>query len=107
MPLHPHEGRGMKVSKIDRASALPTAERENFEGTVYTQGLVTADDSEEVGLAAIFFENGARTRPHVHATDQALTVVEGRCVVADRSGRRELGVGEVAFIKAGEWYWHG
>jgi quercetin dioxygenase-like cupin family protein len=97
----------MKVSKLDRASARPTTDPQFFQGTVYNQQLIGADDSQEVTLLAVFFEDGARTRPHIHKTDQVLTVIEGRCVVADRTGTRELGVGESALIGAGEWHWHG
>ena len=97
----------MKVSKLERSGARPTSEPQHFEGAVFNQQLVSADDSQEVTLLAVFFENGARTRPHVHTTDQVLAVVEGTCVVADRSGQRELRAGESALIRAGEWHWHG
>jgi quercetin dioxygenase-like cupin family protein len=43
----------------------------------------------------------------VHATDQVLHVVEGTCLVADADERRQLGAGEVAFVKRGAWHWHG
>ena len=43
-------------------------------------------------IVAVFFEDGARSTPHTHATDQVLYVVSGICVVADESdsefGRR-------------------
>jgi len=55
----------------------------------------------------VFFENGAQTVPHVHSTDQFLVVVEGRVVVGNREGARELSVGETAFIPALEWHYHG
>src|SRR5581483_2026440 len=92
---------------LERSSARPTSEPQHFEGAVLNQQIVSADDSQEVTLLAVFFENGARTRPHVHTTDQVLAVVEGTCVVADRSGQRELRAGESALIRAGEWHWHG
>ena len=97
----------MLHSQLDRARTRPPGNPEYFEGTVRQQDLVGADTSQEVTLLAVFFEDGARTRPHVHATDQVLAVVEGRCVVADEGGRRELGPGEFALIRAGQWHWHG
>ena len=69
--------------------------------------LVTRDESSDLEVIAVFFENGARTKPHIHSTDQLLAVVEGTCVVADESERRHLEPGEHAFTPAGDWHWHG
>ncbi|HUZ76289.1 MAG TPA: cupin domain-containing protein [Chloroflexota bacterium] len=89
--------------RIDKSKAV-RADSPLFEGVVYRQTLIEGSDAES---AAVFFENGARTRPHTHSTDQVLTVVEGTCVVADATERKLLGVGEVALVKKGEWHWHG
>jgi quercetin dioxygenase-like cupin family protein len=91
--------------KIDRSKAS-RQERPIFVGDVYQQPLVAQSDSDECTVTAVWFENGARTRPHTHDNDQTLHV-EGTCVVADERERRELGVGEMAFVKKGEWHWHG
>ena len=96
----------IKDLKIDRSKAVKQ-ERPIFDGNVYQQFLVKAADSDETTVTAVFFENGARTRPHTHENDQTLHVVEGQCVVADENERRLLGVGEMAFVKKGEWHWHG
>lgn len=69
--------------------------------------LVTRDESQELEVIAVFFENGARTKPHAHSTDQVLACVEGTCIVADESERRELKPGDHAFTSAGNWHWHG
>jgi quercetin dioxygenase-like cupin family protein len=95
-----------KDVKIDRSQAK-RVDRPIFAGNVYQQPLIAAGDSDEVTVTAVWFENGARTRPHVHDTDQTLHVVEGTCVVADESRRRELEVGQMAFVKQGQWHWHG
>lgn len=95
-----------KDVNIDRSKAV-RRDQPIFSGTVYQQPLISADDSGEVTALAVWFENGARTRPHTHATDQLLHVVEGTCVVADQHERRHLGIGGLAFVKAGEWHWHG
>ena len=96
----------MKFSKPDRSKARP-ANPEHFEGTVHMHHLVTREESQELEVLAVFFDNGARTRPHVHSTDQVLAVVEGTCVVADQTERRELQPGEHAHTPAGHWHWHG
>jgi len=95
-----------KDVKIDRSQAK-LQDRPLFSGKVYQQPLVTAGDSSEVTITAVWFENGARTRPHIHDNDQLLHVVEGTCVVADEHSLKHLGEGEMAFVKAGEWHWHG
>jgi quercetin dioxygenase-like cupin family protein len=95
-----------KDVKIDRSQAK-LQERPIFAGNVYQQPLVTAGDTDDATVTAVWFENGARTRPHVHDADQTLHVVEGTCVVADEHDRRHLGVGEMAFVRKGQWHWHG
>jgi quercetin dioxygenase-like cupin family protein len=91
----------------DRSKAQPAANPEYFEGRVLMQPLVSASESGEVELLAVFFDAGARTIPHVHETDQVLCVVDGRCVVGDASGRREFGAGEWVLLPAHQWHWHG
>lgn len=71
------------------------------------QPLIGSGDSEELELVAVFFDDGARTTPHSHATDQVLWVVEGTCLVADEAGRREVGPGECVLLPANQWHWHG
>ncbi|MBV8084646.1 MAG: cupin domain-containing protein [Chloroflexi bacterium] len=95
-----------KDVKRDRSQAK-LQDRPLFSGKVYQQPLVTATDSDEVTITAVWFENGARTRPHIHDNDQLLEVVEGTCVVADEHSLKHLAEGEIAFVKAGEWHWHG
>lgn len=97
----------MTVDRPDRRLARPPEHPEYFAGRVHLQPLVSTGLSDELELIAVFFDAGARTIPHVHATDQLLWVVEGRCVVADDAGRRELAVGECAFLPRDRWHWHG
>jgi len=97
----------MHLSRPDPSKAAPPANPDYFEGVVRMQRLVSEDHSHELELIAVFFENGARTIPHTHSTDQVLWVVEGRCVVVDESGRRELSAGECVLLPANQWHWHG
>jgi quercetin dioxygenase-like cupin family protein len=60
-----------------------------------------------VEVVAVFFEPGARTRPHVHPVEQTLVVVEGEGIVADESERRPMRAGDVVVVPAGVWHWHG
>jgi quercetin dioxygenase-like cupin family protein len=97
----------MNSLRPDRSRAVPAAHPEYFEGAVFMQPLVGADRSRELEIVAVFFENGARTTPHTHSTDQVLYVVSGSCVVADDAGRRQAGAGELVVLPANRWHWHG
>jgi len=88
------------------AEAKPPTNPENFEGQVMIQTLVPSEGSE-IEVLAVFFQNGARTKPHVHPVDQLLVTIEGRCIVCTLTEGVEIGIGEVAFTPAGEWHWHG
>jgi quercetin dioxygenase-like cupin family protein len=50
---------------------------------------------------------GATTGWHVHDCDQILVVTAGRGVVANETEQRDISVGDVVHIKAGERHWHG
>ncbi len=91
----------------DRKLASPPERPGDFSGTVWIQPLRRVDTPGSVEILAVFFEAGARTRPHVHSTDQVLVFVEGEGVVATEQGRRVVRAGEVVFIPAGQWHWHG
>ena len=97
----------MQVARPERKLASPPPNPEYFDGEVRLQPLVGADGSQELELVAVFFADGARTIPHTHATDQVLWIVEGRCVVADETGRREVAAGECVLLPARRWHWHG
>ncbi len=97
----------MHFSRPDVSKATPPANADYFQGIVRMQHLISEGLSEELELIAVFFENGARTIPHRHSTDQVLWVVEGTCVVADDSGRREAAAGESVLVPANRWHWHG
>jgi quercetin dioxygenase-like cupin family protein len=91
----------------DRALAKPPDRPQDFAGRVALQKLVGGDRSLELDVVAVFFDDGARTAPHTHSTDQLLFVLFGTCVVADDAGRREVRAGEFAFLPAHGWHWHG
>ncbi len=87
--------------------AKPLPHPENFDGDVKIQTLVPGDGRRDLEVLAVFFKNGARTRPHAHPVDQLLVVIEGRCVVATKTDRIEIEASQSAFTPAGEWHWHG
>jgi quercetin dioxygenase-like cupin family protein len=44
---------------------------------------------------------------HIHSGDQILIVTEGKGIVATDAEEREVTVGDVILISAGEKHWHG
>lgn len=95
----------MDVSRVDREKAAPNpAMAQWFAGNVLFQPLVQGGDVE---LLAVFFEAGARTRPHTHDDDQTLYFVEGQGVVATEDEMIRADAGDIVTIPAGVWHWHG
>ena len=98
----------MDVTRIHPAQARPAAQPDYFEGRVRMQPLYQPDrDGEESELTAVFFEAGARTTPHTHASTQVLQVVSGRCVVVIENDRRVADAGDFVIVPRGIWHWHG
>lgn len=98
----------MNVTKVDRRQAHPPAQPEYFQGTVHMQELYRPDrDGEESELVAVFFEAGARNKPHIHESTQVLQVVSGQCLLATEAERQIVDAGDFAIIPRGLWHWHG
>ena len=103
----------MRSLTPNRAEAKAPPHAGSFEGDVKIHTLVpmsesgSSDHANDLEVLAVFFRDGARTRPHVHPVDQLLVVVEGTCVVATQTERVEIGVGQQAIVSKGEWHWHG
>lgn len=104
----------IKVTTIDRTKAGedpthdPYVNRSYyFDGEVNVQGLVGQEESGEVELLAVFFEPGARTRPHIHERDQVLHFTQGLGIVATTDEKHHVVAGDVVTVPAGTWHWHG
>jgi quercetin dioxygenase-like cupin family protein len=96
----------MHVPHYSRSSAARVNRPEAFDGEVYMQPL-HPDDGEQLEVLAVFFSPGGRTRPHYHPTVQVLHVVEGEGLLVTLDEKRTISTGDVAFIPAGTWHWHG
>lgn len=97
----------MLIVKPNREMAQQPDRPEYFSGRVRTHNLVRPEEEGRAELIGVFFDAGARTRPHIHSTDQALYIVEGEGIVATERERRTVRPGEIAVIPAGVWHWHG
>ena len=71
------------------------------------QELIADDQSQNFRCNVVNFSVGATTGWHAHDSDQILVVTAGRGIVASETEEREISVGDVVHIKAGERHWHG
>ena len=71
------------------------------------QAVIGEGQSEHFRCNVVNFRIGATTGWHVHDCDQILVVTAGRGIVASETEEREITVGDVVHIKAGERHWHG
>ena len=71
------------------------------------QTIIPDGDSQDYRCSVVNFSSGATTGWHAHSCDQILVVTSGSGVVATEQEEREITVGDVVHIKAGERHWHG
>ena len=71
------------------------------------QEIIADAQSENFRCNVVNFRVGATTGWHVHDCDQILVVTAGRGTVANETEQRDITVGDVVHIKAGERHWHG
>jgi len=71
------------------------------------QTIIEPGESENFNCSVVNFSQGCNTGWHVHDCDQILIVTSGSGIVAAEHEQREINVGDVAHIKAGERHWHG
>ena len=103
----------MRVLKIDAlpkepmGTATPIAGWTGGAVSRTRQGIISDDQSENFRCNVVNFSPGATTGWHAHDSDQILVVTAGRGIVATETEQREITVGDVVQIKAGEKHWHG
>ncbi|HEY3304440.1 MAG TPA: cupin domain-containing protein [Candidatus Binatia bacterium] len=71
------------------------------------QAVIGEGQSENFRCNVVNFGAGATTGWHVHDCDQILLVTAGKGVAATETEQREITVGDIVHIKAGERHWHG
>ncbi len=71
------------------------------------QEMIADGQSDNFRCNVVNFSAGATTGWHAHDSDQILVVTAGRGIVASETEEREISVGDVVHIKAGERHWHG
>lgn len=103
----------MRVMKINDLPEKPMGTATPIDGWTggavkrTRQEVIADDQSQNFRCNVVNFSSGATTGWHVHDCDQILVVTAGRGIVANEVEQREITVGDVVHIKAGERHWHG
>jgi quercetin dioxygenase-like cupin family protein len=103
----------MRVVKIADLREEPMGEATPIAGwtggavTRSRQTIIREEDSENYRCSVVNFGQGATTGWHAHTCDQILVITAGSGIVATEREEREVTVGDVVHIKAGERHWHG
>ena len=97
-------GRSHPHLRLDRR-----LDAEGIESYVADEYAATFPDgeSETFNCSVVNFACGATTGWHIHDCDQILVVTKGIGIVATEAEQRQITVGDVVHIKAGENHWHG
>jgi quercetin dioxygenase-like cupin family protein len=98
----------LEIVQIDEAAAGPPPEPANFIGRVRMQNLAALAGTDSLEYLAVFFDAGARTRPHIHETDQMLFFVRGSGFVSfPGEPEQRIPEGGIVAIAAGVLHMHG
>jgi quercetin dioxygenase-like cupin family protein len=71
------------------------------------QTSIQPGESANYNCSVVNFSEGSTTGWHTHNCDQVLIVTSGSGMVATEREERQINVGDVIHIKAGERHWHG
>jgi quercetin dioxygenase-like cupin family protein len=103
----------MRVVTIDEVKKEPAGQATPIPGWTggevirERQSIIPEGDSENYRCSVVSFSQGSTTGWHEHDCDQILVVTSGSGMVATETEEREINVGDVVHIKAGEKHWHG
>ena len=95
------------IPEIDLGEAVPIEGWTGGEVRRSRQHIIKPGESENYNCSVVNFTMGSTTGWHTHDCDQILVVVHGSGMVAIETEEKEINVGDVVHIKAGENHWHG
>lgn len=96
------------IRAADVSAETPTADPARFAGHATIHHIARALGTGEVRVNVLFFDAGARTRPHAHPYDQLLYYTQGVGVVAQDGGEdQRIEEGEFVLLPAGRVHMHG
>ena len=95
----------MRVVKIDEVK------KEAIISPLFTGSDVTRQvllpDSREFNVTVVNFGQGVRNKFHAHDSEQVLIVTSGKGFIVTEMEKKEITVGDIVIIPAGEKHWHG
>jgi quercetin dioxygenase-like cupin family protein len=92
----------------DVAPHAPLVDPARFVGQATIHQIARALGTDQLRVNVLFFEAGARTRPHLHPYDQILFYAHGVGIVAQDGGEdQRVEPGEFALLPAGHVHMHG
>ena len=97
----------MRVVRTAEVAEEPVTSPLMTGGTVTRQPIVPIESSKNFNTSIVNFGRGARNKFHAHTSDQILVITSGIGIVATEQEEREVSVGDVIHVPAGEKHWHG
>lgn len=95
------------IPEEDLGEATPIAGWTGGSVTRSRQTIIPGGDSDNFNCSIVNFSLGSTTGWHIHDCDQILVVTHGSGMVANEQEEKEINIGDVVHIKAGEKHWHG
>jgi len=78
-----------------------------FTGTVTRQSPMAVIEESDLSLDYVYFPKGIRNKYHSHSNGQILIVTKGSGIIASKSNKFKVKVGDIIWIPADELHWHG
>ncbi len=97
----------MKVVRTAEVPEEPADSPLMTGGAVTRQNIVPPEIAKNFNCGIVNFPRGSRNFFHTHTSDQILVITSGIGIVATENEQREVGVGDIVHIPAGEKHWHG
>ena len=97
----------MRVTRTSEVPEEPNTSGLMMGGPVTAQVIIPGASANNFNCGVVNFSRGARTKFHSHTSDQLLIITAGIGMVATSDEEREVTVGDIAYIPAGEKHWHG
>ena len=97
----------MRVVRTAEVAETPADSPLFVGGEVTRQAVVPPEAAKNFNCGIVNFGSGSRNKFHAHTSDQVLIITSGIGIVATENEEREVTVGDIIHIPAGEKHWHG
>lgn len=97
----------LRTPRADEIESFVIGRGDQFIGRARVYSVSEDLGTEEVRIRAVYFDAGARTRPHSHSFDQLLFFVEAGIVAIDGGADQPVGAGRYVLLPGGAVHMHG